>query len=135
LQFKKVYILKNKRYEAFFIEKIRGLQKALIIKVYGINSPEEVKKYNRCEIWVEKKYASSLKRNEYYVSDLCQCYVYFKGKRIGKITSVYEAVNADLLEIIDGNDKVSIIPFLDHFVGEVDIENKHIHLREDCVLL
>ena len=135
LKFKKVYLLNNKRYETFHIEKIQNAHRVLLLKVRGINSPEAVKKYIKCEIWVNKKYACSLQRGEYYVSDLCQCNIFLKGKMVGNVKSVFESAHADLLEVIYENDKIMIIPFLDHFVGVVDIRNKRINLREDCVLL
>jgi len=131
----KVYLLKNKQYETFFIEKIQNAHKALLIKVQGINSPEQINKYLRCEIWVEKKYASPLHKGEYYISDLYQCNVFLKRKMVGHVKSVCEGAHADLLEVLDENNKLIIIPFLDHFIGKVDIKNQRIYLREDCMLL
>ncbi|MBN1799302.1 MAG: 16S rRNA processing protein RimM [Spirochaetales bacterium] len=134
-EFNKVYFLKDKRYETFLIEKIRETPKALLIKVEGIDSPEEIKKYIRCEIWVEKKYASPLHTGEYYISDLCQCNVFFNGKIVGQVKAVCESAQADLFEVKLENNNIIIIPFLDHFVETIDIKSKSIYLREDCGLL
>jgi 16S rRNA processing protein RimM len=130
-KFKKVYFLKNKEYEIFAVEKIHITHNALLMKVHEIDTPEKVKNYAGCEIWVETKYATPLHRGEYYIKDLCQCNALYNNEVIGEVKAVYTDNNTGLLEIIRKDGKTIMIPFQDHFVGEVDLKLHRIYLRED----
>ena len=84
------------------------------MKLSGIDTPEDVKKYSRWEIVVPRDKACPLDENEWYVEDLKRCsLVYYPdgektggkgglengGVVVGKITDVMEGGSGDLLEI------------------------------------
>lgn len=49
------------------------------VKFSGINSSEEVVKYNRWEIVVPRKYAKPLRKGEWYIEDLRNCSLVWLG--------------------------------------------------------
>ena len=49
------------------------------VKFKGIDSDTEIKKYNRWEILVPRKYAKPLKKGEWYIEDLRNCSLVYEG--------------------------------------------------------
>jgi len=129
---KRVFIKERDAEKVFTVEDIRAVSPdGLLIKLKGIDSPETSKSFVGKEILVERKYASQLKKGEYYISDLCQCDVYKGNEVIGHVKSVINAGNADLLEVLSKNGEVLMIPFINRFVDNVDIGNGKIYLMQD----
>lgn len=135
LKLHEIYLEKNNIFECLFIEEIKIANKYILIKFTGIDTPEKAKKMQGLYIWTERDNACKLKYDEYYLKDICSCYIIKKDKRIGKVKSVFEGGNAYNLEIILDNNKTVIIPFINQFIGEVKINEKKIYIKEDCGLI
>ncbi|MCR4791007.1 MAG: ribosome maturation factor RimM [Treponemataceae bacterium] len=147
----------------FKVEAVEGNINSLLMKLGGINSPEDAKKYQGYEILVPRDKACPLKKGEYYVEDLKQCkLVYYKdGNKskkglaedsasvliTGTITDVLEGGTGKLLEVelaeslnaeLDSTDKKRpskvLIPYNKEFIGTVDIDNKVIQLMHLWIL-
>ena len=58
------------------------------VKFAGINSDEDIRKYNRWEIVVPRKYCKPLKKDEWYIEDLRNCSLIYeeKGDSLGTAT-------------------------------------------------
>ena len=81
-------------------------------------------------IWVDRKFASVLGEEEYYITDLQGCRL-FQGKNlIGSVVAVPEGGGGDFLEVESPEGKRLIVPFSGHFVGRVDIVDRRIELTE-----
>jgi len=111
--------LRNDKTGSEKLYKIEGVElsgQTLLMKLAGIDSPEEVKKINGCEIVVPREYACPLDKSEWYVEDLKQCaLVYPKDGwskdgleaktspadfvTVGTVTDVLEGGTGNLLEI------------------------------------
>ena len=67
---------------------------------------------------------------EYYVSDIIGCQVYNDGQLIGVVQDVQLYDHHDIL-VVKGKEKI-MIPYVDAFIVDEDIENKRIdvHLIE-----
>lgn len=85
------------------VEDVSSGDHDLYMKLNGINTPEDVKKFARWEIVVPRDKACPLGENEWYVEDLKKCsLVYYEngnGFVVGKITDVMEGGSGDLLEV------------------------------------
>ncbi len=88
-----------------------------------------VEKYKGCTMYALKD-TSLLEDGEYYVGDLIDCDVYDQDCFIGKVTDVQLYEHHDVL-VVEGKQKI-LIPYVDAFVIDEDIENKciHVHLIE-----
>ena len=106
----------------------------IIIKFAGIDSIEEALELKDREIWVSREECSSLDEDEYYVSDLYGCTVSFEGNEIGTIIGSYTGAQAELLEIEKISGGTSLLPFLDVYVGEVDLNKKVIELKNGWIV-
>jgi 16S rRNA processing protein RimM len=133
-KFKNVYLQKDDKYEMFAVEKLQEMHGTLLMKVTGIDTPEMIKKYSGCEIWVHNKYANRLAKGEYYIKDLCQCSIFYENKKVGYVKAVYETGNADLLEVEGKDGTIFMIPFQEHFIGKVDTGIGRIELKKDEIL-
>lgn len=143
----------------FKVESVETGGRDLFMKLSGIETPEEAKKYGGFQILVPREKACPLKEDEWYVVDLIGSnLVYNFGneknadgeKTVGTITDVLEGGTGDLLEVFlaegcenlercvrfDGNGKVRkvLVPLNDEFIGKVDVENKKIQLMHLWIL-
>lgn len=126
---------KSNRFLTYKVESSRKYKGMVLLKLVGIDTPEQVKKLHGNEIWVERENASPKKEDEYYYADLCLCSVYLEEKKIGSINSVIDGSSYELLEIITLDGKTRLIPFIDKYVGNVDIEKNQVFLKEESAQL
>lgn len=130
----------------------------VFLKLSGIDSPEEAKKYANWDIKVPRKYAHPLSKDEWYIEDLKKCSLIWNDGlaeksapiTIGTITDVLEGGGGYLLEVSvsecctalsedlrtksDGSKRTVLVPFNNHHVGKVDIKNKTVQLMHLWVL-
>lgn len=136
----------GKRYE---IEAVEGSAECLLVKFRGVDTPEQAKRLAGFSILVPRDKACPLTSGEYYVSDLCQCVLMYKGTPLGTITDVLEGGAGDLLEVTlsdgsvpEGNvakaarsgNETRLVPFRKEFVGNVDIKAKTVELMHRWIL-
>jgi 16S rRNA processing protein RimM len=112
----------------------RPVHGGALMKLDGCDSREQAQAMVGSEVWVKREYACNLSAGEYYTADLCGCRVFFEDEPIGAVRSVMEAGPSQLLEIVTDDGRVHLIPFTDHFIGEVDPADGRISLREDCIV-
>ena len=130
-----VQLRKNGHSRDFSVERIEPFGKGVLIKLKGLDSPEEGKAYAQWEIWVSRSKACRLEKGEYYHADLCGASVLLDGGTVGTVRSVINAGNGDLLEVVLSEEKeVKLIPFRKEFIGPVDPESKSIELIAPWIL-
>ncbi len=101
----------------------------VLVTFEGYHDINLVEKYKGCLLYGYKD-ESLLDEDEYYISDIIGCEVYNDGKLIGRVQDVQLYDHHDIL-VVQGSQKI-MIPYVDAFVKEEDIENKRIdvHLIE-----
>jgi 16S rRNA processing protein RimM len=114
----------------FQVENVRRASGAVLLKLVGIDSPENAAEYRGQLIWVERRFASALGKEEYYIADLEGCRLFREGVPIGTVVAVPEGGGGDFLEVESTEGKRLIVPFSSHFVGRVDIAERRIELTE-----
>ena len=127
---KNVFLKKEGKEKTFDVEKVKPFGGDVLLKVKGIDNPEEAKLFSNWEILVDRKDAAPLAEGEYYNSDLCACSLIRNSEVLGKVVSVIEGGAGDLLEIETTNGKVILIPFINEWIGTVDLQKKEIELKE-----
>ncbi|MBN1837195.1 MAG: 16S rRNA processing protein RimM [Spirochaetales bacterium] len=124
----RVYVLGAVDFEEYRVDGVKPYRSGVLLKLEGVDTPEQADKLRGHEVWVERANASVLGEGEYYLADLCRCRVYQAEREIGVVVSVCEGGNAELLEVERPSGERVIVPFLSAFVGEVDVESGSIHL-------
>jgi len=105
-----------------------------LMRFAGYESPERAQELNGMHLLVKRSQASPLKKGEFYTADLIGCAVMHRGQRLGEVVSTVDGAQALLLEIKANDGALSLVPFLDHYIGEVDIEKRTIELLTEWVL-
>ena len=145
------------------VEYAEAAGSTLYMKLEGINSPEEVRKYNGWEIVVPRECAAPLDEDEWYIEDLKQCSLIYYGEnidglaeesapaeKVGTVTDVLEGGGGYLLEVslsencnllaedirfdVSGKPRVVLIPFRKEYLGKIDVENQEIVLMHLWIL-
>jgi 16S rRNA processing protein RimM len=106
----------------------------VLMTVEGVDSREKAQALIGYELWVPREMAAPLAEGEYYEADLCGCGLFFGTEMVGTVRSVLEAGQSQLLDVAGADGKGYMIPFIDHFIGEVDVKSGKISLREDDIL-
>lgn len=123
---------------------------ALLLKFVGVDTPEAAKRLSGAEIWVDRQAAAPLHTNEHYVSDLVGLRVVAvrgesldgypvvgDGSRaqadLGTVEAVYDGAQAPLLSIRTANG-MRLVPFMQQFVGTVDLVSGTVELTAPWIL-
>ncbi len=106
----------------------------VLLKLKGIDTPEDARRLSGKDIWADRGEAAPLKEGEYYLADLAGCRILSRGAEVGRVKAVIEGGSADLLEVVDAEGRTFLVPFLDRFVGEVDVQQGTIELKEESLL-
>ena len=109
-----------------------------IIKIAGINTIEDAKKYTNAKLFTtrdETRKNCHLEDGEFFWFDLEDCEVYENGKVLGKVEDIDRMGVSNYLNIItdeklvkDGFTKKFLVPFEEPFKVSVDIDKKIITL-------
>lgn len=109
-----------------------------VLRFKGIDTPEEAKRFGGWEIVVPRELAAPTGENEYYIEDLIDARVLYTGQNVGTIESVVEGGQSQLLEVRldepDGANRTVLVPFLNRFIGTVDVVARTVELRERWIL-
>ena len=111
------------------IESVGPKGKELLIKFKGVDTPEMARKYSGYELWIPREAAIDLKAGEYYVADLAQCSLLVDKSIVGRVVAVIDGPQALLLEVEAIRDnKRYLVPFMEQYIGAVDITSKELEL-------
>ncbi|MBR1681509.1 16S rRNA processing protein RimM [bacterium] len=125
------FIYFENEYKLFKIKSVRFNNKYALIKFDGINSINDILVYKGCILYVlQDDFENSLEDGEYLVDDLVGMDVYSNGKKIGVVVGVSSNGANDLLSVRGISKKISLVPFVDAIVPEVDMENKKVIINE-----
>lgn len=91
----------------------------------GINSIDEVLKYKGEEVYID--------RNEYTFDgildeDIIGMEVYADNKLIGSVTEILKNKVHSIL-VIEKNGNTNMVPYVDEFIKNIDLENKKIEIN------
>jgi 16S rRNA processing protein RimM len=133
-QLSRVTLKRGNREKIFTVEAVRGHNPALLLKLEGINTPEDAAEYGGWEVWTDREQASPLSEGEYYVSDLCRCRIKTGSGKTFPIRDVWEGAPKLMLEIETEHGSKRLIPFQSEFVGKVDLAERTVELLADWLL-
>jgi len=134
MRLREVTLVSGDREKVLQLEDIRIAGSMLLLKLVGIDSPEAAKSYAGWEIVVKREEAAALGEGEYYHADLCRCSIVKDSKPLGRIRSVCEGAASDLLEVETPAGRVFLIPFVNEFVGAVNLNERTVELKADWLL-
>ena len=128
---KRAFICVNNEYKPFNIKYVKFNNKFAIIKFEKINSINDILEYKGLLIYVlQSEFEEALGENEYLIDDLIGLDVYENDKKVGVVVGVSSNGANNLLSVKSLSKKISLVPFVDAIVPEVDLKNKRIIVEE-----
>ena len=124
---KEIYIEKKHELKLFQIEKVNYSKNMVILKLKGIETPEEAERLRNSYLKINRKDAKKLPEGTYYIADLIGLDVYTdENKLLGKVDYIYNAGSSDIYVVKDEQGKEILLPAIKEVLKQVDLENKNI---------
>lgn len=92
----------------------------------GISDINDVLNYKGCNVYINRE---DLKIDGILDEDIINLEAYSNEKRIGIVTDILKSKAHDILVIEDGL-KRNLVPYINEFIEDIDIENNKIYIKE-----
>lgn len=110
------------------IESCKLLAKVAVLKIEGIDSPEEAYKYRDTYIKVKRENAVKLEKGQFYVADIIGCKVVDENSlEVGEVKDVIFTGSNDVY-LVKGETEV-LVPVIKSVIVKIDAENKLIVIK------
>ncbi len=119
-----VYI-KNKKYD---ILKVSYNKKMPILLLEGINSVDDVMKLRNEYVYIDRVNIKDLAEDEHLIIDLIGLDVYSNGEKIGILKDILTHTAQDIY-VVKTNDREILVPAVDEFIKEINIEERRITIE------
>lgn len=113
--------------EEFIIKTVRFHKGNYLVSFDGLQDINLVEKYIGLNVYGYKD-DIELEEDEYFYGDLIGCVLKQDDRKIGEVVSVFNNGAHDILSVQTDKKTVSI-PYVDAFIGGIDIENKIINVH------
>ena len=126
---KSVKLQKGSTIKAYTVQKVRTNKNIYLLLFDGFSTCEESAPLVGSELLIEKEELPENAPGEYYQFELVGLDAYgTDGSKIGAVTGIMPAGGNDLLQIEAQTGEV-LIPAIEEFILEVDLENKRVVVR------
>lgn len=124
---KKVYVITKKDSKLYKVENARYHKNMVLLKLEGINNPEEAEMLRNAFLEVDRENAVPLKEGTYFIADLIGLDVYTDdGKILGKVDDIYNTGANDIYVVKDELGKQILLPGIKDVIKEVKLESEKI---------
>ena len=121
---KKVYVKTRKESKLYNVENARYHKNMVLLKLKGINTPEEAEILRNAFLEIDREDAIPLEEGTYFIADLLGLEVYTdEGKLLGRVNDIYNTGSKDIYVIKDELGKQVLLPGIDEVIKEVDLNN------------
>ncbi|MBR0596796.1 ribosome maturation factor RimM [Sinanaerobacter chloroacetimidivorans] len=122
-----VILLENKEYQ---IDGVRYMKDLVILKLEGINDRNEAEKQKGKSVYIRKEDIRVLPEDTYHIFDLIGLKVIDENDRaIGTLSDVIQNSAQDLYEVETENKKKFLIPAVEEFILEINIDEKFMRIK------
>lgn len=106
------------------IEGVKFFKQFVILKFKGLDNINDIEKYRQKSLYVTRKNAVRLQRDEYFIADLIGLKVQDEdGKELGTVKDVIETGANDVYEVEMTDGKSLLLPAIKQCILNVDVEN------------
>ena len=134
--FKEIFVEKKNQLQLFQIEKVNYSKGMVILKLKGIETPEQAETLRNCYIKMDRKNAKKLPEGTYYIADLIGLDVYSDEEELlGKVDDIYNSGSADIYVVKDELGKQILLPGIKDVIKQIDVDNEKIivHLIDGLI--
>lgn len=115
------------------IEGVKFFKQFVILKFKGLDNINDIEKYRQKSLYVTRKNAVRLQRDEYFIADLIGLKVQDEdGTELGTVKDVIETGANDVYEVEMADGRSLLLPAIKQCILNVDVENgmMQIHVLE-----
>ena len=115
------------------IEGVKFFKQFVILKFKGLDTINDIEKYRQKSLYVTRKNAVRLQRDEYFIADLIGLKVQDEdGKELGTVKDVIETGANDVYEVEMADGKSLLLPAIKQCILNVDVDNgtMQVHVLE-----
>ena len=115
------------------IEGVKFFKQFVILKFKGLDNINDIEKYRQKSLYVTRKNAVRLQRDEYFIADLIGLKVQDEdGKELGTVKDVIETGANAVYEVEMADGKSLLLPAIKQCILNVDVENgtMQVHVLE-----
>lgn len=124
---KKVYIESKNDKKHLEIEEVKYHKNMVLMKLKGINTPEEAETLRNYYLKVKRSEEPELEEGVYYIVDLLGLPVYTdEGELLGKVDDIYNTGSNDIYVVKNELGKQILLPGIKDVIKEVDLEKEKI---------
>ena len=115
------------------IEGVKFFKQVVILKFKGLDNINDIEKYRQKSLYVTRKNAVRLQRDEYFIADLIGLKVQDEdGTELGTVKDVIETGANDVYEVEMADGRSLLLPAIKQCILNVDVENgmMQVHVLE-----
>ena len=115
------------------IEGVKFFKQFVILKFKGLDNINDIEKYCQKSLYVTRKNAVRLQRDEYFIADLIGLKVQDEdGTELGMVKDVIETGANDVYEVEMADGRSLLLPAIKQCILNVDVENgmMQVHVLE-----
>ena len=115
------------------IEGVKFFKQFVILKFKGLHIINDIEKYRQKSLYVTRKNAVRLQRDEYFIADLIGLKVQDEdGTELGTVKDVIETGANDVYEVEMADGRSLLLPAIKQCILNVDVENgmMQVHVLE-----
>lgn len=115
------------------IEGVKFFKQFVILKFKGLDNINDIEKYRQKSLYVTRKNAVRLQRDEYFIADLIGLKVQDEdGTELGTVKNVIETGANDVYEVEMADGRSLLLPAIKQCILNVDVENgmMQVHVLE-----
>lgn len=115
------------------IEGVKFFKQFVILKFKGLDNINDIEKYRQKSLYVIRKNAVRLQRDEYFIADLIGLKVQDEdGTELGTVKDVIETGANDVYEVEMADGRSLLLPAIKQCILNVDVENgmMQVHVLE-----
>ena len=112
------------------IESVKFFKQFVILKFKGFDNINDIERYKRCPLLIERENAVPLEEGEYFIADMIGMKVITdEGKNFGILKDVMETGANDVYMIEHPSEGEVLVPAIKECILDVDIENRQMKIH------
>ena len=112
------------------IESVKFFKQFVILKFKGFDNINDIERYKRCPLLVERENAVPLEEGEYFIADMIGMKVITdEGENFGILKDVMETGANDVYVIEHPSEGEVLFPAIKECILDVDIENRQMKIH------
>ena len=124
---KTIYIENKKSRKEYKIEEVKYHKNMVLIKLKGVNTPEEADLLRQSYLLVDREKEEPLEEGVYYIVDLLGLEVYTdENQLLGTVQDIFNTGSNDIYVVKDELGKQILLPGISDVIKEVNLTDKRI---------